>query len=285
MSVDGIWYVKLADGDVERVTLDQLDEAFQKGQIDENSMVLADGANQWTSLGALLGASEVSPAVATTPAARPAAAVPMSAPARAPVAMRHPSPAGQPIAMMRPPGVPAFAPVASSLRPVSVDLSDQLDLPDLRYPTPSRKRWVVGVIGAVLALGAGAFVAVRQANMHQADAPTAPTFAAAAAVQFPSPVTPPPVLAPPPAPSPAQAGAPPANHAERSSVMDPTQSQRSLTEDQKKKLLEADKKVTSHHQGGRTAGGGGGGGGGGHREKSTGFTTGGNKFDPLNASF
>ena len=58
MSVDGIWYVKLEDGDVERVTLDQLDEWFQSGRIDEKHMVLADGADQWMKLAELLGLSE-----------------------------------------------------------------------------------------------------------------------------------------------------------------------------------------------------------------------------------
>lgn len=49
------WYVKLSDGDVHRVTLDQLDEAFQAGHIDGETMVLASGATQWTKLGALAG--------------------------------------------------------------------------------------------------------------------------------------------------------------------------------------------------------------------------------------
>ena len=56
MSISGdSWYVKLSDGDVHRVTLDQLDEAFQAGHIDGNTMVLASGATQWTKLGALAG--------------------------------------------------------------------------------------------------------------------------------------------------------------------------------------------------------------------------------------
>ena len=56
MSITGdSWYVKLSDGDVHRVTLDQLDEAFQAGHIDGNTMVLASGATQWTKLGALAG--------------------------------------------------------------------------------------------------------------------------------------------------------------------------------------------------------------------------------------
>ena len=52
------WYVKLADGDVHRVTLNQLDEAFQAGHIDAETMVLAAGESQWTKLGALAGIDE-----------------------------------------------------------------------------------------------------------------------------------------------------------------------------------------------------------------------------------
>ena len=49
---ENLWYVKTPDGDVHRVTLDQLDEAFQAGRIDENVMVLAAGA---TEVGEALG--------------------------------------------------------------------------------------------------------------------------------------------------------------------------------------------------------------------------------------
>src|SRR5512135_929684 len=50
-----LWYVKLANGDVHRVTLDQLDGAFQAGHIDESTMVLAAGGSTWTKLGDLAG--------------------------------------------------------------------------------------------------------------------------------------------------------------------------------------------------------------------------------------
>ena len=49
------WYVELPDGDVHRVTFGQLDEAFQLGHIDSETMVLAGRARQWTRLGALAG--------------------------------------------------------------------------------------------------------------------------------------------------------------------------------------------------------------------------------------
>ena len=55
-----LWYVKLPNGDVHRVTIDQLDGAFQAGHIDESTMVLAAGASQWTKLGDIAGLDEES---------------------------------------------------------------------------------------------------------------------------------------------------------------------------------------------------------------------------------
>ena len=52
MSADGgLWYVKMPDGDVEPMTLDDLDEAFNADRIDENVMVLPAGQTQWARLG------------------------------------------------------------------------------------------------------------------------------------------------------------------------------------------------------------------------------------------
>jgi hypothetical protein len=288
MSVDGIWYVKLADGDVERVTLDQLDEAFQKGQIDETCMVLADGAQQWTKLADLLGLSEAPAPAAPTPAAvSPRTPVQSPVAARSPFAMpplaaphaaatQRPVAAQAPLGMPPPHAMPAI-PVASSLRPVSLDLSSQANLGDLQYPqypTPSRKRWVVGGLGTALVVGAGAFFVVARTPSSVPPPNEAPVFAAAAA--------------PDPAPAPAQPATPTPPSAQQamnpgpSSVMDPTQR---LTDDQKKKLLEAEKnKSHAKSHAGAVVAGGGGGGGTHHREKSTGFTTDGNKFDPLNSS-
>lgn len=83
MSTSGdSWYVKLSDGDVHRVTLDQLDEAFQAGHIDGNTMVLASGATQWTKLGALAGIDEDAGEIQADPPNPPIGtpAVPSAAP-------------------------------------------------------------------------------------------------------------------------------------------------------------------------------------------------------------
>src|SRR5260370_15218351 len=145
MSNADLWYVKLADGDVHRVTLDQLDQAFQAGHIDEDTMVLAAGATQWTKLGELAGLDEA-PAVQVVP--------PRAAAARAPYT---PTPAPY-LAAPSP-----YVPATHSFRPVSVDLTD-VDVDDLRgvpYRRASGKRWVLAALG-VAVLGSVGTVAVRK---------------------------------------------------------------------------------------------------------------------------
>lgn len=53
-----LWHVQLASGDLEVMTLDQLDEAFNGDRIDENTMVLQGGALKWSRLGEILGLDE-----------------------------------------------------------------------------------------------------------------------------------------------------------------------------------------------------------------------------------
>lgn len=226
---ENLWYVKTADGDVHRVTLDQLDEAFQAGRIDENVMVLAAGATKWAKLGELAGLDE---------------------PAK---------PAATPI---------AFAPpMPNSLRPVSMDLS--LDLDENAFQKKSRKGLFIGAVVGILAVFGG-ILAANRAHLGSADA------SAAAAVVAPA--TPPVTAAAPPAPSPAPPPAvttpPPA---------DTTAAAPKLSDEQKAKLAAADKalelkakakKKNRPTSGSRSS----------HKYKSQGFTTGGNKFDPLNAN-
>lgn len=223
MSDNDLWYVKTADGDVNRVTLDQLDEAFNAGHIDESVMVLPAGEATWVRLGTLLGLEQPGP----VPAALP------------------PTPA-------------AFA-LPPSLRPLSLDLSDDLD--DAPFKRKSSRKGVVfaAMVGAV-ALAGVAFAAARGAHVQSAS--TTAAFAAPATVTAPAPM--------PVAPTAASTAAPLPDHG--------------LTGEQKAKLAAADKArderalskkkarsagAPAHHAG---------------KVKSQGFTTGGNKFDPLNAS-
>lgn len=94
-----LWYVKLADGDVHRVTLDQLDEAFQAGHIDTDTMVLASGASSWTTLGKAAGMDEdddvpieVCAPVHSAPTYVPQASAPSRSPYPAPQASARPAP-------------------------------------------------------------------------------------------------------------------------------------------------------------------------------------------------
>jgi hypothetical protein len=220
---ENLWYVKTTDGDVHRVTLDQLDEAFQAGRIDEDVMVLAAGATKWAKLSALAGLDEPAP----------------------------------------PPPMP------NSLRPVSMDLS--LDVDENVFRKKSRKGLVIGTVVGILAVFGG----VLGMNRAHIGSDTTPVVAAAAAAPV-APAEPPPVAAASPAPpmplTPVAAA--------------PTDSPlNKLNDDQKVKLAAADKALeqksksrkksraaagpTSSHSS--------------PKYKTQGFTTGGNKFDPLNA--
>ncbi len=227
MSENDLWYVKTADGDVDRMTLDQLDEAFNGGHIDENVMVLPAGEETWVKLGALLGLDQ---------------------PAPSPVAL--------------PPTPVAFA-LPPSLRPVSVDLSTDLD--EAPFKKKSRAGKVIGAMVGAVALAGGIFAAVHSSKTLDASTATAAIAAPPAVTAEPAP--PPPVT---PTPAATTTAAPLPDHG--------------LTDDQKAKLAAADKarddKVKSH----KKARGAGNPSHGSGKTKSQGFTTGGNKFDPLNAS-
>jgi hypothetical protein len=287
MSNADLWYVKLADGDVHRVTLDQLDQAFQAGHIDEDTLVLAAGATQWTKLGELAGLDEA-PAVQVVPPRAAAAPAPYT-----------PTPA--PYLAAPSPYVPA--PATHSFRPVSVDLTD-VDVDNLRgvpYRRASGKRWVLAALG-VAVLGSVGTVAVRKptwASPYIAQATTylsraglhgsSPQSFGGAAAQPPPPVVTEAVAPPsPPVPTPVTA---PAAIKQPSSVGSPLSPQftdqsnpeAKLTPDQKQKLLDADReraqKAKSRARGSAPPASH-----GTPKVKSTVFTTGGSKFDPLNTS-
>jgi hypothetical protein len=284
MSSSGdLWYVKLSNGDAHRVTLDQLDEAFQGGHIDENTMVLPAGGTQWMKLGDAAGlddAPTASPA-AVAPAAPPpaiAAPVAVAAPHAAPVPIAHVAPRTAP--------VPQGYPNPNSLRPVSMDLGDADDLELSFRRGGSRKRWVFAGLGvATLAVVAG--VATARPDLAAQLTGGSGGVAAAAAVVAPPPPSPLPVTPPettPPAPSPVTATANTPSSPAGDSPMTPR-----FTDQQRQKLLDSDKqhdqKAKSRATGHAAASTGGGSSHGPSRStKSPVFTTGGSKFDPLNSS-
>jgi hypothetical protein len=351
-----LWYVKLANGDVHRVTIDQLDGAFQAGHIDESTMVLAAGASQWTKLGEIAGLDEGSeapeqPPVAETqaaqdedddfsyvprhdadealdyvpqvradeqlsyvpqvqsrvpqqvayvpqvqaapPAATPAGYIPQLPLPRAAAPVSHAPPVnGTPYAVavsVRPAPVASYVPpyVPNSLRPMSMDLGDFDDMPVQRKGRAGR--FAVAVV-ALAAIAGGIGFEAQRAHIGMGSfggGSDLSNVAAAAAIAPlpPPPVADPVVTPPPPAPAPLPAAAPSpapvANGAPaQASPMNPMFTTR-LNEDTTKKLLSADKARETKAKG-RHAGGGGG--GSSSHPKSTTFTTGGNKFDPLNSS-
>jgi len=327
-----LFYVKLADGDVHRVSLDQLDDAFQAGHIDATTMVLASGADRWTTLGDLAGindddaddeavaiqviaqsappmpSSVAPPSPSQAPRPQPMAAAPHVAPPS--VAPPSPSQAPRPqptvaAPYVAPPSVrpapPAYpAPpfpqtpnaaaswmpmppgaFANSVRPVSVDLGE-FD-PDMRRSRRgSGRRWVAALVGLTVAGAAGAIAFTQphwaQPYLNRVGLHT-PSVAVAAEAPPPPPaeLPPPPPSVPPPAPP---QMAPPAVDAPLASdsPLSPHFTDR-FTPEQKEKLAQADKPKAkgrgkvSHAASHSTT-----------KSKSTTFTTGGSKFDPLNSS-
>jgi hypothetical protein len=220
-----LWYVKTADGDVDRMTLDQLDEAFNDGRIDENVTVLPAGETKWVRLGVLLGLDQPQPPQVALPAT--------------PV---------------------AFAAAPNSMRPVSIDLSDDLDAAPFRKK--SRKGVFLGAAVGAIALAGVVFAASRSGGIDVSKA--------TATIAAPPPVTAAPPPPPPPAPVPTTTAAP---------VPDTR-----FTDDQKAKLTAADKARDEKAKSRKKARGAGNPWHPSPKIKSQGFTTGGSKYDPLNAN-
>jgi hypothetical protein len=310
------WYVKLSDGDVHRVTLDQLDEAFQAGHIDGDTMVLAGGASEWTRLASLAGMDEEEevpveaalhaaaeapahyipqrpvPHFVQQPGVRPMPTAPAAAPVR-PAVMMQPVPqiaapmAYSPRPIIPPVVAPSLRPVTpNTLRPISMDFSDDPDLMPRRRGGAAK--WV-GALVAIAALGGvGAFAATTRPTWAQPILNRlgvhSPAPAMAAAVAPPPPPAPEP--APPPAPLPVAAAPVPAPPPGAQSSLSPhfTDTNDKLTDDQKTRLAAADKQ---HAKGGGHKGGGHAAAparGSSSKGKSSTFTTTGSKYDPLNSS-
>ena len=284
------YYVKHDDGDVQRLSLEQLDVAFQAGFIDAATRVLASDGTGWTTLGCLAGLDEPAPPVRPRAPSR-AAIVPGPVPPMPVPRARLPHTRRRPARSSRPRQQPYQPPPLPSHRPVSVDLG-VLDRPGQSQgyasqpPMPSKGRkwgWAVG-IAAVAILGAGATVAARQPAWAargagpSRDRDGRPGRVGPTQVQWPTattePATPPPPVAT-PAPEPqvpsvtaAVPVPPPADtHADDVNANgNPGKGTHAP-------------RTRPHHVGvatsrPRTAA----------KKSSASFTTGGNKFDPLNST-
>ncbi len=342
MSAD-LFYVKLADGDVHRVSLDQLDDAFQAGHIDGATMVLADGTDKWTTLGELAGmgddeetnddgvapvqvipqndprlsaapapyshsqsyvpqqasyvpqqasyvpqqASYVPQQVASRAAPAPQ---PWQAPTQAMPRTSQPAPAaysqaprtpyGQTVSMAPRPMMP------NSVRPVSVDLGDDdLDMKLSRRRGGGKR--VAGVIALLAVVGGVVGVATARPPFAQPllnkiglRGPSAPVVAVAAPPPPAPAELPPPVQEPTPPPAPPQPVAAAGVAAGGESPLSPHFTDR--TSPQPKDDPKPDPK---HASKGRVHVSQSASHGSSPKAKSNGvFTTGGNKYDPLNSS-
>jgi hypothetical protein len=277
-----LWYVKLPDGDVHCVTVDQLDEAFQRGAIDRRTRVFAQDQRAWISLGEILGEDEMEAQSPVAAYGAPSSYAPRSQP-----------PARYSYAAAMP----------SSVRPVSLDFEEDIDLSP--YKSGSGK-WVF----AALLIVAGVGVAVGYfrpdlqvaavAQVHARVPAIASTISrlqaslgkltrgheqAAAAPQTAD-VAPPPALpAATAAAAPAvQPAAAPAQPSATAATDGPPAVATATTSPAPKGATEPRKPSASPHP---KAVGHAAGTGGSPRPKSSGtqpFTTGGNKFDPLNSS-
>ncbi len=74
-SMDDIWFVQLPNGNVRAWSLDELDAEFQKGTIDESTLV-RQGVAPWSKLSVLLGLDAAPPPSSLAPMQMPSAAPP-----------------------------------------------------------------------------------------------------------------------------------------------------------------------------------------------------------------
>lgn len=277
MSGSELWFVKLPNGDVHHVTVDQLDTAFEAGHIDVNTLVLADGSSEWTRLGEAAGLDE-EPAPARSPAP-----MQVMSPTPGPV-VRHVSAAPQ-IAYAQPASYAprSVAPVAQaayatpatpagSIRPVAFDLGSDFDLGDAPFKkSGSRKGWAVAVLSLAMMGGGVGFAATHGVGLGGSGGSS--NVAAAAAVPLSIPITP-----PTPEPAPAPAPVAPVALGGTLPTMESGLNPR-FTDAQKEKLLQADKVHEDQAKGRQAA----------HYaphskyKSSSTFTKGGNKYDPLNS--
>jgi hypothetical protein len=277
IGTDDVWYVKLPTGVVHRVTLDQLDEAFQAGYIDQRTQVREQDASRWMTLGEILGDDESEPPPAHAEPPRP------------------------------PHGYVPQTP--HSLRPMSVDFEDvDVDLtpfkrrsgagwafalaiaaaiggvaivrPDLRASVLSQvESRIPQIESRIRRMSDGKWQTVAAATPGPVEGPQAASATTPATVAALPPAAPPPVQQAAASPAPAAAAAPP------SSVPAPTASSLAprFAPQRKSQPLQTPRRPKQNGASHAKSPSGHGSAAGSKPGSET-FTTGGNKFDPLNSS-
>ena len=74
MHDDEMWLVKLDDGHVRTMTLEELDAAYQRDEIHERTMICRDGGDRWITLAEELGLEPPPPPRSTSPSVLPVVA-------------------------------------------------------------------------------------------------------------------------------------------------------------------------------------------------------------------
>jgi hypothetical protein len=148
-----VWSVAIAPNNIQTMTLDQLDDAFQRGLITDNAMVWTDGMDSWMRLREVLGEEEPAPAQPAPVRAAPVQA-PVATSAFPPVAAAPaPAPGSAPNSL----APVAMAPSPSA--PIGLSLGDDLDLDGFGV-AKKKAKWPF-VAAAAVALGGLGFTAAN----------------------------------------------------------------------------------------------------------------------------
>jgi hypothetical protein len=175
------WHVQLVSGEVRYWSLEELDEAFQRDEVDAKTYVLKEGETSWQRLGELLGLDEVQAAPVAVSAPTPMATALSSHPSSPPASIRE-----------------SELPSALSIRPVVSDLADLDDDDLVAALKPQRKNLAAIGGGAALALVLLIVGVTRASSSADDKAVAAGASLAAASVSAPvTAATPEPVAAQP----------------------------------------------------------------------------------------
>jgi hypothetical protein len=213
-----LWHVQLRTGEVRAMTLDQLDDAFQRGIVNEDTYVFQEDANQWARLGEVAGLD----ADADEPDSAPASSGYSGYSPPAGYAQFTGGSSGYPLAV----GPNSTAPVATEIDDFDFDTGPSA----FRKKKSGATRW----IAAAAVLGAIGYGATKM------DKLSALGFAARGVAAQSLVATTPPQAAPPP---PAVTPPPPA----ADTAPKPAPPESRFSDDQKKALMEADKARAEAH--------------------------------------
>lgn len=288
---EDLWLVKLADGRVRSMTVDDMDSALERGELDATTEVQAPDTDTWTTLGVVAGLDEAGDSAgdlsdpeadATTPLVAAAAKAafdhmeaeaasagsvdeaPLSAAPRVaydededdtPASNNAPS-LMPTVASVAPPSSLAAASLSTPPSSLALDLDDDAAEAALRA---GKKRMAF----TFAAVAVGVVVCGGLVSWLSGNSSSPLPGAAAAAIQAPPPVVEAPLAA------------------------DPAFEKPALTEEQKKRLAEADKARDAKKAKAAPGAGAGGGSAPSNGKKGSAespFHQGGDRFDPLNGS-